>query len=70
MAEGLEQEGRGLGRVSKALGPGGGWGLGFVGGARVLREWDGCLSGHSDRRTEGNFQFVLRVRCPKGNSLG
>ena len=28
MAEGLEQEGRGLGRVSKALGPGGGWGLG------------------------------------------
>ena len=28
MAEVLEQEGRGLGRVSKALGPGGGgWGL-------------------------------------------
>ena len=30
MAEGLEQEGRGLGRVSKALGPGGG--LQSVGG--------------------------------------
>ena len=31
MAEGLEQEGRGLGRVSKALGPGGRLGPGGAG---------------------------------------
>ena len=37
MVEGLAQGGRGLGRVSKALGPGGGWGLGGLesGGDRM-----------------------------------
>ena len=53
MAEGLEQEGRGLGRVSKALGPGGRLGRG--GGWSLGDRMDVC----PDILMEGNFPCSL-----------